>query len=138
MPRSTRLVLLIGLYALSSSGCAARQATQPLAPLCSRVAGVRAFGMDHRQVIGEVYSLEGRPLEGVGIYLRSVSSEAFETGVLTDNTGYFEMTGVAPGKYIVTARTIGYYVKSDSIEVHELYKVRLCTVLTEATVPLDY
>ena len=49
--------------------------------------------------IGEVFSLEGRPLGGALIQIVSLPSVVLDTAVLTDVTGYFEVGDIEPGRY---------------------------------------
>ena len=70
------------------------------------------------------------------IELRRLGAEARDTGIVTDETGFFRIGGLARGAYVITMRSLGYYTQTDSISVHEGYTVRLCVVLTEAIVPI--
>lgn len=52
-------------------------------------------------ISGRVTDAEGRPLEGAAI---TVESSPARTEFRTDETGYFRISGLAPGKYRVRAR----------------------------------
>jgi len=82
------------------------------------------FGVGDLRVEGVVRSSEGRPVAGVRVSLAWVRTEGELTSsvlrtTVTDNRGWYRMTGLAPGKYVVTADVVGSPSHRSTRELNE-------------------
>ncbi len=64
------------------------------------------------QVLGHVSDENGVPTESVQVTLRSVFSGQIETAY-TDSGGSFRLSGLAPGRYLLTLNKSGYFRLAD-------------------------
>lgn len=60
------------------------------------------------KIAGKVIDAENKPVEFANIVLFRTSDTAMITGVITDNTGRFELTGIENGNYYLMVSFIGY------------------------------
>lgn len=57
---------------------------------------------------GRVVSETGQPLAAVSVAVRSAADSSVVGGEITNSSGQFRVTGVQPGRYVVTASLLGY------------------------------
>ncbi|MDY0348566.1 MAG: TonB-dependent receptor [Tenuifilaceae bacterium] len=86
--------------------------TLPLLILTNVFAVDPAESMAPGAIKGFVYdSLRRQPLEYATVSIVRASDNTLITGTITDETGFFKINGVEPGKYFVDVTFIGYYSK---------------------------
>jgi len=56
----------------------------------------------------------GQPLEGANIIVRESSSEETR-GMASDQNGFYQITGLNPGEYVIRISYIGYIVQEDTL-----------------------
>jgi hypothetical protein len=91
-----RSVLLVALAALPAGPAAAQGA-------------LRGFVTD---------AATGGPLPGANVAVRPVGAPADQlAGAVTDGAGYYEVGGLAPGRYVARAGFVGYATRVDTLTV---------------------
>jgi len=58
----------------------------------------------------------GRPLEGANILLKEISQKKFK-GAATDHSGYYHISGIKPGRYLLRISYVGYMTYSDTLAI---------------------
>lgn len=84
-----------------------------------------------QRVSGYVRSAEGVALPGVNVYIKNTN-----TGVISDENGYFILP-VSRGKYVVVFRMLGYETLENEISIQSYSPVTLDAVLHESALQLN-
>ena len=89
-------------------------------------------------VTGRVTNGEtGRPLPSVNVIVESTGDGAQPRGTSTGPQGRFAVDGLAPGRYVVRARFVGFASRSREVEVSAAESVGVRFALAPRTVGLD-
>lgn len=84
------------------------------------------------KIIGSVESTSGEPLFGITIKLQDSSK-----GTNTNERGYFELVGLAPGNYILEISGIGFVSDELEVTLQSVEEVEVHIVLEENTLQMD-
>ena len=93
---------------------------------------MQLFAQSTGAIGGSVRSTDGTLLRGVELIIEGTDKSA-----LSGNDGAFVLTGVAPGRYRLTARSIGYAQVTREIDVIPNRLTRLEIALSESAVELS-
>jgi streptogramin lyase len=98
------------------TACLTVLAIAPLAVLRQPGTVLAQAGAANAAVAGSVRSVDGRPLEGIGVSARN-STETFTTTVYTDTAGRFFFPPLSAGHYKVWAQAVGFEMASTEVEL---------------------
>lgn len=59
----------------------------------------------------------GQPMEAVNIFMQSIDDEDLIRGAATDRNGYYRITNITPGEYLVRVSFIGYATYTDTLMI---------------------